>query len=166
METTITKLLRVLEREGELFKLMLTVMVKESQAAVQSDLKALATAGEEKEKILRKLRPIEEQRIQLVRDMAETLGHPTKDISITKIAQLVDEPFAGRLRQAGSDLSTVLNSVKDSSNRNKQVFAHSLELIRGSFNLLSAFSQSNTVYHRTGNIQSTFQTGKCVNGEI
>ena len=166
MELMINQLLRVLERESEFYRSMLTVIDQESKAAVRSDLNALTKAGEEKENILEKLRLIEEQRIRLVREMAEALGYPPRDFTITMISQLVGEPFAGRLSQAGTDLSTVLNTVKDANHRNKQLFEHSLELLRGSFNLLSELTRSGMVYYRTGNIQRTYQTGKCVNGEI
>ena len=113
-----------------------------------------------------KLRLIEEQRIRLVREMAKALGYPLRDFTITMISQLLGEPFAGRLCQAGTDLSKVLNTVKDANHRNKQLFEHSRELLRGSFNLLSELTQSDMVYYRTGNVQRTYQTGKCVNGEI
>jgi flagellar biosynthesis/type III secretory pathway chaperone len=166
MELMIHQLLRVLERESELYRSMLTVIDKESKAAVRSDLNTLSQSGEEKENILVKLRRIEEQRIRLVREIADALGHPPRDFTITKISQLVGEPFAGRLSQAGTDLSTVLNTVKDANDRNKQLFEHSRELLRGSFNLLSELTRSDMVYYRTGNVQRTYQTGKCVNGEI
>jgi len=166
MDFMINQLLGVLEGESELYRSMLTVIGKESKATVRSDLNALTKAGEEKENILLKLRLIEEQRIRLVREMAEALGYSPRDFTITMISQLVGEPFAGRLSQAGTDLSTVLNTVKDANHRNKQLFEHSLELLRGSFNLLSELTRSDMVYYRTGNIQRTYQTGKCVNGEI
>jgi flagellar biosynthesis/type III secretory pathway chaperone len=166
MNLMINQLLRVLERESKLYRSMLTVIDKESNAAVRSDLNALNKAGEEKENILIKLRLIEEQRIRLVREMADALGYPPRDFTITMISQLVGEPFAGRLSQAGTDLSTVLNTVKDANDRNKQLFEHSRELLRDSFNLLSELTQSDMVYYRTGNVQRTYQTGKCVNGEI
>jgi flagellar biosynthesis/type III secretory pathway chaperone len=166
MELMINQLLGVLERESEFYRSMLTVIDKESKAAVRADLNALTEASEEKENILVKLRLIEEQRIRLVREMAEALGYPLRDFTITMISQLVGEPFAGRLSQAGADLSKVLNTVKDANHRNKQLFEHSRELLRGSFNLLSELTQSDMVYYRTGNVQRTYQTGKCVNGEI
>jgi flagellar biosynthesis/type III secretory pathway chaperone len=165
-ELMINQLLGVLERESELYRSMLTVIDKESKASVRSDLNALTKAGEEKENILVKLRLIEEQRIRLAREMAEALGYPPRDYTITMISQLVGEPFGGRLSQAGTDLSTVLNTVKDANHRNKQLFEHSRELLRGSFNLLSELMRSDMVYYRTGNIQRTYQTGKCVNGEV
>ena len=166
MEPMINQLLRVLEQESELYRSMLTVIDQESKGAVRSDLNALTKAGEEKENILVKLRSIEEKRIRLVREMADALGYPPRDFTVTMMAQLVGEPLAGRLSQAGTDLSTVLHTVKDANHRNKQLFEHSLELLRGSFNLLGELTQSDMVYYRTGNIQRTYQTGKCVNGEI
>jgi flagellar biosynthesis/type III secretory pathway chaperone len=87
-------------------------------------------------------------------------------LTITKISKLIGEPFAGRLNQAGAELLTVLNTVKAANRRNKLLFEHSRELLRGSFNILSEQSCADTVYYRTGNIQRTYQTGKCVNGEI
>lgn len=166
MEPMINQLLRVLERESELYRSMLTVIDQESKGAIRSDLNALTKAGEEKENILVKLRSIEEQRIRLVRETADALGYPPREFTLTMMSQLVGEPLAGRLSQAGTDLSTVLNVVKDANHRNKQLFEHSLELLRGSFNLLGELTQSDMVYYRTGNIQRTYQTGKCVNGEI
>jgi flagellar biosynthesis/type III secretory pathway chaperone len=166
MDLMTNQLLRVLEREKEHYWSMLTVIDKESKAAVRSDFNALTKAGEEKENILVKLRLIEEERIRLVREMAEALGYPPRDFTITMISQLVGEPFGRRLSQAGTDLSAVLNTVKDANYRNKQLFEHSLELLRGSFNLLSELTRSAMVYYRTGDMQRTYQTGKCVNGEI
>jgi flagellar biosynthesis/type III secretory pathway chaperone len=166
MDPMINQLLRVLKRESELYRSMLTVIDQESKGAVRSDLNALTKAGEEKENILVKLRSIEEKRIRLVREMADALGYPPRDFTLTMMSQLVGEPLAGRLSQAGTDLSTVLNTVKDANHRNKQLFEHSLELLRGSCNLLGELTQSDMVYYRSGNIQRTYQTGKCVNGEI
>ncbi len=166
MDQKINQLLRVLEQESELYRSILTVIDKECNAAVRSELNALIKAGEEKDSILVKLRLVEEQRIRLVIEMAKALGYPPRDFTISMISQLVGEPFAGWLCQAGTDLKTVLNAVKNANHRNKQLFDHSLDLLRGSFNLLSELTRSDMVYHRTGNIQKNYRTGKCVNGEI
>ena len=166
MDLLINELLRVIERESEIYRSMLAVIEKERKAAVQSDLNVLNIAAEEKEDILVKLGIVEEQRTRLVKEMAEALGYPPREITLTMISQVVGEPFAGRLRRAGNDLSTVLNSVRDANHSNKQLFEHSIELLKGSFNILSELTRSDTVYYRTGNIQRTYQTGNCVNGEI
>lgn len=166
LDFLINELIHVLERENEIYWSMLAVIEKERKAAVQSDLIVLNITAEDKESIIIKLGIVEEQRIWLVKEIADALGYPPRGITITMISQVVGEPFAGRLRRAGNDLSTVLSTVRDANHQNKQLFEHSLELLKGSFNLLSELTRSDTVYYRTGNIQRTYQTGKCVNGEI
>jgi len=98
---------------------------------------------------------------------------------LTVISQLVAEPFAGRMKQVSSDLSALLETLQVANQRNRQIFEHSLELLRGSFNLFSElrllrgsfnlFSElrpSSPVYHRTGAIQNTPASGRCVCDEI
>ena len=162
----IQQLLGVIEEEKDIYRSMLTLIDQESKAAVRSDVIALTTAGEEKGNILAKLALIEDQRKQVVNEIEDSLGYAPGDLTITKISQLIGEPFAGRLNQAGVELLTALNTVKAANRRNKLLFEHSRELLRGSLNILSELSCSDTVYYRTGNIQRTYQTGKCVNGEI
>ena len=166
MDLMLNQLLSVLKQEKELYRAMLTAIEKEGKAAVRSELNSLTNLGEEKEKILVKLRRLEGQRIQTAGDVADALGCPSRDITLTKISRMVGEPYATRLVQAGTDLSTLLNTLKDANQRNRQLFEHSLELLRGSFNILSELTHSDVVYHNTGNIQRNHQTGKRVNGAI
>jgi flagellar biosynthesis/type III secretory pathway chaperone len=166
MDLMIQQLLGVIEEEKETYRSMLTLIDQESKAAVRSDVFALTTAGEEKGNILAKLALIEDQRKRVVNQIADALGYAAGDLTITRISQLIEEPFAGRLSQAGAGLLTVLNTVKIANRRNKLLFEHSRDLLRGSFNILNELSCSDTVYYRTGNIQRTYQTGKCLNGEI
>jgi flagellar biosynthesis/type III secretory pathway chaperone len=166
MDAILDQLLRVLNQEIELYRLMLAVIDKEKDAVIRSSLEPLTEAGVEKENILKKLRTVEEQRSLLVRRLSEVLGYPVRDLTLSMITQNVDEPFAGRLKQVSTDLSTLLDTLRDANHRNQRLFEHSLELLRGSFNLLSDLKASNTVYYRTGNIQSTTPTGQWVSNDI
>ena len=162
----IEQLLDILSRETELYQAMSTVLNKEKDAAIQSELIALNEAEIEKENIVVALGLLEGQRRNLVTSLADTLGYPAPDINLTQISQMVAEPFAGRLKQAKSDLSALLESVQAANQRNKQLFEHSRELLRGSFNLLSELKAPNPIYYRTGTIQNTSASGKCVCDEI
>ena len=166
MDLLINQLLGHLRQESKLYQSMLGVIEKEGKAAVRSELNSLINAKEEKEGILVKLRLLEEQRINVVRKIAEAFGYPQRDVTLTAISQLVDGPLAAQLKKAGTDLSSLLNTLIEANNRNKQLFEHSLELVRGSFNLLSNLTRSDTVYYSSGNIQRNYQTGRCVDGEI
>ena len=166
MDPMINELLGVLEQESGLYRSMLKVIDQESKAAVRSDFDALTKVGEEKENILQKLRLIEDKRTELISEMAAALGYPQQALTLSLISQQVGEPFAGRLRQAGTDLSTVLNTVRKANQQTRQLFEHSLELLKSSFNLLSNLTQSDTVYRPSGNMQRTPPSGKCINGDV
>jgi len=165
-EEMLEQLLGILSRETELYQAMAAVMNKEKDAAIQSELIVLNEAEMEKENILAALVLYEEQRHQLVTSLAGTLEYPPQDMNLTMISQLVDEPFAGRLKQARSELSALLESLQVANQSNKQLFEHSRELLTGSFNLLSELKAPNPIYYRTGTVQNTSAAGKCVCDEI
>ena len=166
IKDSLTQLLDVLSRETELYQAMLTVMNKEKDAAVQSELIALNEAQIEKENILVALGLLEGQRHNLVASLADTLGYADRDMNLTKIAELVGEPYAAQLGRVKSDLSAVLDTVKNANQRNRLLFEHSRNLVRGSINLLSEIGSPNPIYHRTGAVHSTSASGKCVCDEI
>ena len=153
----LAQMLDILRRETELYQAISEVMDTERDAALQSNLIDLNQAGIEKENILVALGLFEKQRRDLLTDLAVMLGYPDRELNLSMISQLVDEPFAGQLQQARLDLTTIVESVQVSNRRNKQIFEHSRELIRGSYNLLSEMVTSNQIYYRTGAIQSISQ---------
>jgi flagellar biosynthesis/type III secretory pathway chaperone len=166
MNSTLDQLIALLKQETGLYRSLLVVINQEKKAAVRSDVNALNETGIEKEKILLELQKKEAQRRQLVAGLAETLGYAVQDLTLSQISQLVDEPLAGSLRLVSKDLLSVLSQLQTANQRNQQIFEHSLELLRGSFNMLNELLTPNTVYYRTGNIQSTKSTGKCVCSDI
>jgi flagellar biosynthesis/type III secretory pathway chaperone len=102
----------------------------------------------------------------VVAGLAEKLGYAAPKLTLTGISQLVAEPHAGNLRRVSIEILSVLSQVQAANLRNKQIFEHSLELLKGSLNRLNDLVTPNTVYYRTGNIQSTKSTGKCVCSDI
>ncbi len=166
MNSTLEQLIGLLKQESDLYRSLQGVLDQEKEAAARSDIQALNETGIEKETILSEIQKKEERRCQLVAGLAEKLGYAVQDLTLNRISQLVDEPFAGNLRQVSEDFLSVLSRVQSANQRNEQIFKHSLELLRGSFNRLNELMTPNTVYYRTGNIQSTKSTGKCVSSEI
>jgi len=166
MDLLLDQLLRLLSQESELYQSMLAVIEKEKDAAIRSALNALNEAIQEKESLIQKLRILEEHRVQVVRQLAEILEHGPQDFSLAMIVRRIGEPYAGQLRQYSKNLAILLDKVQTESRRNKTLFEHSLDLLRGSLGLLRALMVSNTVYHRTGDIQNAHRVGQIIHGEI
>lgn len=166
MEHLLNKLIGLLEHAAELYQSLLAVVQKEKKAVMGLNLNQLNKACKAKDNLLLKLRILEEQRAQLIGRLAVDLGCSPQELSLTKLSQLVEEPYAGRLRDRSTDLLALIQTVQEASQKNKTILSHSLELIRGSYNLLNNLISANPLYYRTGTVQKNDQTGKLLCGDI
>jgi flagellar biosynthesis/type III secretory pathway chaperone len=166
MDSLLGQLQNLLSHETGFYESMLAVMQKEKAAVMRSELNALNNAIREKEDLILKLRTLEQDRVLVVRRLAEIFGNVPQDLTLTMIAQQIDEPYAGQMRQSCMNLVSLLERVQAENHRNKILIEHSMDLLRGSFDLLSGLMGSNTVYRRTGSVQSTQRIGRLVQGDI
>ena len=166
MEHLLEKLIRLLEHATELYQSLCTVIENEKDAVVGLNLKQLNEAGKAKDSLLLKLRILEEQREQIMDKLAAELACSPQELTLTKLAQLVEETYAYRLRDSSTDLLALIETLRDTSQHNKFLMSHSLELIRGSYNLLNNLMAANLVYYRSGNLQNNDQTGKLLCGDV
>ena len=166
MNSTLDQLIELLRQESKLYRSLLVVIDREKKAAVRPDLNALNEAGIDKEKHLLEINKKEQRRRHLVACLAEDQGVAAADLTLTKISQWESEPQTGNLKRVSQEFSALLTRVQAANLRNQHIVEHSLALLRGSFNLLNELMTPNTVYYRTGSIQSAKSTGKCICSEI
>jgi flagellar biosynthesis/type III secretory pathway chaperone len=166
MEHLLDKLLGSLEHATELYRSLFRVVQNEKDAVVGLNLQQLNEACKAKENLLLKLRILEEQREQLMDRVAAELGCSPQGLTLTKLSQLVDEPYAHRLRDRSTDLLALIHTLQDATRQNKFLMSHSMQLIQGSYTLLNNLMAANPVYYRSGNVQNNAQTGKLLNGDI
>lgn len=166
MNSTLDQLIGLLRQESGLYRSLLVVIDQEKEAAVRSDVEGLNQAAIDKEKHLLEIRSKEKARGQLIARLAALKGIAGADLTLSRICDLAEEPRAAVLKRLSQDFLSLLNRVQTANRRNQQIVEHSLQLLRGSFNLLNELMTPNTVYYRTGNIQNVKSTGKCVHSEI
>jgi flagellar biosynthesis/type III secretory pathway chaperone len=162
----LNKFVDLVEDEIGLCRSLLSVLQKEKQAVVGSELTALNETSKAKENLLLKIRILEEERLRMLEKLADSLGYPTQDLTLSKLPQLVEEPHSTRLMECYSNLSALTQSIQDVNNINKALLKHSLELVRGSLTFLDNLLAANPVYYPTGKIQSSGQSGMVFSGRI
>ena len=160
------KLLGLLDQVAEIYQSLLAVMDNERDAVVAADLKELNEAAKVKDNLLLKLRILEEQRMHLLKKLADQLNHPSEDLTLTNLSQILEEPHANQLKDRSIRLLALLKFIQRANERNGSLFAHSLELVRGSLNLLNNMMPAGPIYFRTGTIQNRRRTGNLLCGEI
>ena len=166
MEHYLNKLIGLLEHTTELYQSLLAVVQDEKNAVVGLDLQQLNDACKAKDNLLLKLRILEEQREQVMVRLAKEIGCSPQGLTLTQLSLLVEESRARRLVDLSRDLLTLIESLQDAMQQNRFLISHSMQLIKGSYNLLNNIMVANPVYYRSGNVKNTNQTGKLVNGAI
>ena len=162
----LTDLSGLLEQEIELYRALLAAIDKERRAVIATDLEKLNDSTKVKENLLLKLRILDEQRSHLLRRLAGSVGRPEDVLSLKNLSQMVEAPHASRLRRCRTKLLSLIAKIQAANNQNRALFSHSLELVKGSMNLLNNLMISSPVYFRNGDIQAHDQTGKILQGEV
>ena len=166
MELLLKELLELLEDEIEIFRSLLPVFKKEKEAILASELNELNKASAQKEKLLFNMRSLEKKRTHVMNKLAETLEVLPDDLTLTKLAQSVKEPYSIRLKNCGSQLLKLTKNISSANTGNKSMFTHSLNFVKGALTLLQNIIAPGQVYQRTGKVQSGNQGGKVLSGEI
>jgi len=166
MHLLLNKFVGLLEQGTGIYETLLSVLQREKKAIIDSNFKDSNEAGKQKENLVLKIRILEEERLRVQERLADSLGYQPEDLTVTKLSQLVEEPYSTRLESCRSNLLALLQSIQEVNNSNKALIMHSLELVRGSLNLLGNLISDNPVYYRSGRVQMGDQTGKVLCGEI
>jgi len=166
MELLLKELLELLEREIDIFKSLLPVFKKEKEAVLTSDLNELNKASAEKEKLLSKMRSLEKKRTHVMNKLAESLEVLPDELTLTKLAQSVKNPYSIRLKNYSLQLLKLTKNISNANTNNKSMFAHSLNFVKSALALLQNIIAPGQVYHRTGKVQAGNQGGKVLSGEI
>jgi len=166
MELMLNDLLGLLEGEIGLYASMLLALQTEKKAIVDSNPTELNETSREKENLFLKIRILEEQRISLLEKLAQELGQPSQDLTLSKLSQLVQEPQATQLGECHSTFLSLAQSIQEINQSNKTLLTHSLDLLKGSLSLLSDLLSSNPVYYRTGKMEVGDQSGRLLSGKV
>jgi flagellar biosynthesis/type III secretory pathway chaperone len=158
--------LDLLDGEAALYRALLSVLEEEKNAIIDSNLGELGEAGKKKEKLLLKIKTIEEQQQIMIKGLAESLRCSPRDLTITKLAEFAEAPYSDRFKRLCSDLLPLAKTIRDVNDGNKALLRHSVELVKSSFAFLNNLITANAVYHSSGKMQQTNQSGKVLRGSI
>ena len=166
MELLLNDLLGLLKGEIGLYDSMLLSLQMEKKAIVDSNPTELNKTSREKENLFLKIRILEEQRLSVLEKLAQDLGQPSQDLTLSKLSQLVPEPQSTQLVDCHSTFLSLAQSIQEINQSNKALLTHSLELVKGSLSLLNELLSSNPVYYRTGKMEVGDQSGRLLSGKV
>jgi flagellar biosynthesis/type III secretory pathway chaperone len=166
MDELLEKLIGLITGEKQLYGSLLTVLQDEKAAVTGAGLEALNRSVKEKETVLLKIRILEEQRTNMLSQVAERLGLQAENLTLARLAREIPEPYAGQVRACRSSLLSLTQSIQELNNSNRHLFRRSLELVKGSINLLINLRAPYPIYCQSGRLESAMASGRVLSGNV
>jgi flagellar biosynthesis/type III secretory pathway chaperone len=122
------------ERHTELYGLSL----EEKDAIIANDIDTLQNLVNLKNMVISQSNRLEKQRVSLVEDIAEVMGHKSKDISLADVIEIMKEQPQDqeKLREAGKALREAVDKLQEANEINKSLLETSMEFVEYSLNAL------------------------------
>jgi flagellar biosynthesis/type III secretory pathway chaperone len=166
MTAFLSELAKILQMETTLYHRLLEVMGRERAAMLRSHLREMGSAAAEKDLLIEQLRAAEERRTQMVDRLAERLGCPSGEATLSLLARTSPAPHGAALRRCQTELLDLVAQVKHEIQRSEVLCRHAGDLLRASYGVLKGLAANGFVYQRGGRLHAAPLHGKLVCDEI
>jgi flagellar biosynthesis/type III secretory pathway chaperone len=153
---------RLLRREMSLYRDLLDIFRREKDALLQQALVDLTETNELKKDIISSLQEAEAEREKLVLDLAEAVGIPPEDVTLSKVTELLEDQESADLSEYGEMLSSTLKLCQEISQENLIMLEHSFDLVGSLITTITEPDASRFTYLPTGCIQGEKTAGHLV----
>lgn len=140
MASLIENLISILEQESAEYEQLLGLSMKKTQVIISGDLEALQRITDEEQVVVSKINHLENKRTEVTNDIANVMNKDVKTLKLVNIIQMLESrPEESRkLAQVYDRLKQAVGNLQRVNEQNKELIAHSLELVNFDMNLLQA----------------------------
>jgi len=166
MDRSIDQLIQLLQQTETLYDQLLQIIDEEKQAAIATETQRLTAAGIEKQAILSRLKPLDQQLTCVIQQIASGLRIPKSDLSLTKLAAYADAPQNNQIRELNKRLQSTITRVHSANEQCRQLIEHCLRLVRNKLGYFQHWTGASDVYGATGNIRGNAGGGRLLRGVV
>lgn len=162
----LSKLEKNLEAIVKVYRHLLTVVRREKEILIAANLDDLNENNRAKEVSLLKARELEEQRLNLVRDLAKAEGLNPDNIRLLDFANHIGGEKGDKLRQFHSVLGLLLKRVRQHNEQNEVLVNAALNHITGGIQNVKETLGNKKNYKKGGKLQEApAESGQLVSRE-
>lgn len=139
-----------------------SLLRREKEALQQQALVDLTKTNELKKDIISSLQDAEADRERLVLDLAEAVGVPSEEVTLSKVAALLEDQESADLSEYGESLSSTLKLCQEIGQENLIMLEHSFDLVGSLITAVAEPDASRYTYLPTDCIQGEKTAGHLV----
>lgn len=140
MASLIENLISILEQESVEYETLLGLSQKKTPVIVAGDLKQLEQITDEEQLVASRITHLDNKREAVIKDIANVTNKDVESLKLVNIIEmLANRPQESKkLAEVHDKLKTVVGSMQQVNEQNKELIAHSLEMVEFDINLLQA----------------------------
>lgn len=144
MASLIEELISTLEEEDKIYKEVLPVTSRKTQAVIENDLDTLQNIIAQEQELIDKINTLEHKREEVVLNVATVLGKEQGSLNVKKIIEILDgQPKEQRkLSLIHDSLVKTVQTLMEINSRNESLIKQSLEMIEFNMNFIQSTRMS------------------------
>lgn len=160
------KFVDVLEKECELYSILLDLSKKKTQVIVDADIGELEKIVEMEERLIFELRNLEDKREEWVTDFAKQRGVTPEDVTVSYLVSQAEGQIQERLKQLQDRLYGIIEEQKQVNQINERLIRNNLEFIDFSIGLITGRGQAGSIYSKTGGADTRQQGRSLIDKKV
>jgi len=109
---------------------------------------------------------VDEQRITLLEQLSQKIDCPPETLTLSRLSELVNTPYADRLRKIGQTFNMLAQTIHDINHANRILLDQSLEFVKTSLGLLGNLISPAPIYHPSGRTDNHLQSGMVLSNRV
>jgi len=151
LEKYIKEVADILKREIRSFNTVLELLILEEKCLIECDTRGLITVLERQEDVFTSIACLDKSRRGILEKIAEYLdGENSESLTVSKLAEQVEEPFKRELLESGHVLSSIHEDIQRKKFSNNILIKQAIMLIESDirliFNAVHKMKNSEAVY--------------------
>jgi len=160
------ELVKVLQAETALYRRLLEILEQERPALQGSRRTEIEAFAAGKHDLMERLQSLERQRVEVIDRLADGIGLPIDQVTLSLLIQNAPERTAGLLRRCRNELAGLVAQAKAENLRSEALCRHVGDLLRAAYGVVKGLAANGFVYQRGGRMQSAKLNGKLICDEI
>jgi flagellar biosynthesis/type III secretory pathway chaperone len=167
MTKRVREMVAVLREQTGVYRELLTVAVREREAVRRGGEESIRGLCTERERLKRRLQPLEERRLRIVQALAPECACRPEEVTVSRIAAGTSAELRAQLLRCRDELVEITERLRVENRRTALLLEHAGELLQASYRVLRGMAaRCGPVYRRGGQVQGARLHGKLVCNDI
>ncbi len=140
MASLIENLISVLEQESSEYEQLLGLSLKKTPVIIAGDLETLQRITDEEQDVVSRINRLENKRTEVTKDIANVMNKDVETFKLVNIIHMLENrpEESKKLALVHDKLKETVGNMQRINEQNKELLAHSLEMVEFDMNLLQA----------------------------